>query len=261
MNAVELYQNGQLDEAIAAASREVKDQPADRSRRTLLFALLCFAGDYERARKQLTAIDAQSTLSEAPAYLRLLVAEDKRRQVLSEGLRPRFFVDPPPRLDLHLQAICRLKEGNTAQAKALLETAEDRRPEVAGALNGSPFDDFADADDLTRPFLEMFVGDEYSWAPFEQLQSIQIAVPDPIRLHDTLWAPCQLIFKEGVMQRGFTPVLYLNSHQSQDDALRLGHGTEFRDSNSGVFRGLGRKQFIAGEMDVTPLELRDVTFN
>ena len=98
------------------------------------------------------------------------------------------------------------------------------------------------------------------WAPFEQLQSLQVALPDPIRPRDTLWAPCQLIFKDGAMHRGFTPVLYLNSHQAHDDVLRLGHGTEFHDSDTGVFRGVGRKQFVAGEMDVTPLELRDVTF-
>ncbi len=261
MTASELYQAGKLDEAIAAATQEVKDQPADRSRRTLLFALLCFAGEYERAKKQLTAIDSQTTLTDAPAYLNLLAAEDKRRRVLTEGLRPHFFVDPPARLDLHLQAICRLKEGNSAQAQALLESAEEGRPEVAGSFNGTPFDDFADADDITRPFLEVFVGDEYSWAPFEQLQSLQVALPDPIRPRDTLWAPCQLMFKDAVMQRGFTPVRYFNSHQAHDDVLRLGHGTEFDDAGSGVYRGLGRKQFVAGEMDATPLELRDAVFN
>lgn len=259
MTASELYRDGQLDDAIAAAIQEVKDHPAERSRRTLLFALLCFAGDYERARKQLTAIDAQTTQSDAPAYLNLLAAEETRRKVLSDALRPKFFSDPPARMELHLQAICRLKEGNSSEAQLLLDRAEEERPEVPGSLGGSPFDDFADADDVTRPFLEVFVGSDYFWAPFEQLQSLQVVVPDPIRPRDTLWAPCQLFFRNGSLQRGFTPVLYANSHQSDDDSLRLGQGTSFEEIG-GVCRGVGRKQFVAGEMDPTPLDLKDVVF-
>ncbi len=260
MTASELYRAGQLDDAIAAAIQEVKDYPAERSRRTLLFALLCFAGDYERARKQLTAIDAQTTQSDAPAYLNLLKAEETRRQVLENALRPKFFVDPPARLELSLQAICRLKEGNGSEAKTLLDRSDEERPAVAGSLNGEAFDDFADADDVTRSFLEVFVGSDYFWAPFEQLQSLQVVLPDPVRPRDLLWAPCQLFLRDGCAQRGFTPVLYADSRRSNDDSLRLGQGTSFEEMDGGVCRGFGRKQFVAGEQDPTPLDLTDVVF-
>ena len=99
MTARELFQSGQLDDAIAAAILEVKDQPGDLSRRTLLFVLLCFTGDFERARKQLTAIDAQATLSDAPTYLNLLAGEEKRRRVLNEGQAPKFLADSPARTE------------------------------------------------------------------------------------------------------------------------------------------------------------------
>ena len=53
MNPQELYQAGHLNEAIKALSAELRDSPTDSKRRTFLFELLCFAGEYERADKQL----------------------------------------------------------------------------------------------------------------------------------------------------------------------------------------------------------------
>ena len=53
MNSQELFRAGQLADALKALSAEVRDNPTDARRRTFLFELLCFAGDYERADKQL----------------------------------------------------------------------------------------------------------------------------------------------------------------------------------------------------------------
>ncbi len=245
---------------MAAAVQEVKDQPGDLSRRTLLFSLLCFQGDLERARKQLTVVDAQSTQTEAAAYLNLLASEESRRQVLHDGALPKFFVDHPARIEKHLTAIRRIKESHFAEAVRLLDEAEEARPEVPGTLNGMAFDDFADANDVTRSVIEFCQGRDYYWVPVDQLLQLQVVLPDPIRPRDLLWAPCQVFFKEDVVQRGFTPVLYVDSFMSQDDALRLGHGTKFDEVGSGVYRGVGRKQFVAGDADPTPLELKDVVF-
>jgi len=49
MRARELFQAGQLDAAIDALGVEVRDNPTDTQRRTFLFELLCFAGQYGRA--------------------------------------------------------------------------------------------------------------------------------------------------------------------------------------------------------------------
>jgi len=53
MNARQLYQAGRLDDAIEALGAEVRDNPTDAQRRAFLFELLCFAGQYDRAEKQL----------------------------------------------------------------------------------------------------------------------------------------------------------------------------------------------------------------
>src|SRR5689334_9834599 len=59
MNAQEHYRAGHLQEALAAATADVKSHPADTTRRGFLCELLCFAGDWERADRQLDALAQQ----------------------------------------------------------------------------------------------------------------------------------------------------------------------------------------------------------
>ena len=49
MNAKELYEAGQLDDAISALNDDVRKNPTDRSLRGFLAELLCFAGNPDRA--------------------------------------------------------------------------------------------------------------------------------------------------------------------------------------------------------------------
>lgn len=59
MTARELFQAGRLNEAVTALGAELRSDPTDTRRRIFLFELLCFAGEYDRAEKQLDVI-AQS---------------------------------------------------------------------------------------------------------------------------------------------------------------------------------------------------------
>ena len=49
MTATELFQQGKLRQAIEALGGEVRNAPLDAKRRTFLFELLCFSGEYDRA--------------------------------------------------------------------------------------------------------------------------------------------------------------------------------------------------------------------
>jgi type VI secretion system protein ImpE len=49
MSVQELFRAGKLQEAIQALGSEVRDRPGDNQRRTFLFELLCFAGEFSRA--------------------------------------------------------------------------------------------------------------------------------------------------------------------------------------------------------------------
>ena len=58
MTARELYQAGKLDEAVGAECR-LRNYPEDVKRRTFLFELLCFAGNFDRAEKQLDILSRE----------------------------------------------------------------------------------------------------------------------------------------------------------------------------------------------------------
>ena len=49
MDGLSYYRDGQLQLAITALGDELKKQPLDLKRRTFLFELLCFAGEYDRS--------------------------------------------------------------------------------------------------------------------------------------------------------------------------------------------------------------------
>ena len=69
MNPQELYRAGRLSDAIKALSAELRDNPGDTRRRTFLFELLCFAGEYERADKQLEVLAQAGPSSEMGVLL------------------------------------------------------------------------------------------------------------------------------------------------------------------------------------------------
>src|SRR6185437_14960252 len=69
MTAKALLQSGKLTEAIEALNVEVRDNPTDVQRRTFLFELLCFAGEYDRAEKQLNVLAQSGKQAELGAIL------------------------------------------------------------------------------------------------------------------------------------------------------------------------------------------------
>ena len=90
MKAKELLDEGHLSAAIEQLNQEVKSHPTDSHLRTFLFELLCFAGDYQRAERQLDVLAQQSVdsggggagLPQCPC------GRKARRRLFSEGLRP-----------------------------------------------------------------------------------------------------------------------------------------------------------------------------
>src|SRR3954463_11087112 len=69
MQARQLFQSGRLDEAIEALGAEVRDNPTDAQRRSFLFELLCFAGQFDRAEKQLSVLGSGGRDAEMGALL------------------------------------------------------------------------------------------------------------------------------------------------------------------------------------------------
>jgi type VI secretion system protein ImpE len=260
MKAKALLDAGQLSAAIDQLNLEVRSHPTDSRQRTFLFELLCFAGDYQRAERQLDVIGQQEATAEVgvQVYRNVLAAEGARRRLFSEGLRPHFLFDAPPYVHLHLDAVNRLREGNSAEAMALLGRSDNSRPRLKGRIEGQPFDDFRDGDDLIAPFLEVIVQNAYVWLPFEQIKHLTIAVPK--RLRDLLWIPATLESHEGPVGDVFLPVLYAGSSQHADDQVKLGRMTDWQAVAEGLTLGVGQHLFFIDDQDRGLLEIRDIEF-
>lgn len=248
MSVERLLEDGKLDEAIAQLVGGVKARPSDLARRTFLFELLCFAGEWDRAGRQLDAIGhldgGPLAMVGVQAYRNLLEAERRRARLFEAGERPRFPLEPPESVTARLEALDLARAGRGVEAKARIDAAGPG-PEILGDVGGVAFEGLQDADDLLGPVLEVFAPAGYCWVPWEQVQ--YLAVPPPAGLRDLLWAPAKLASFDGQLGEVFLPCLYPGTAADPDGATRLGRVTDWREQPGGLVRGVGRKLFLVGE--------------
>src|SRR5438132_1529567 len=120
MKAKDLFDAGRLAAAIEQLSQDVRAHPADIGMRTFLFEALCFAGDYQRAGRQLEVLQQLNPQLETGIafYRDVLAAEKMRLAVAAEDQLPVFLLKPPAFASLYLAALHRLREGQAADAYA-----------------------------------------------------------------------------------------------------------------------------------------------
>lgn len=229
MTAQELLRGGRLQEAIAAVTAQVRDRPTDYRTRTFLFELLCFAGEWERARKQLSVVAQESPESETGALLlRSAIAADFKRQQVYEG--GDVVPGPPP--------------GPCVRA---------------GTLNGKPFRSIEDADPRVGGRLEVFLAGEHLLLPFDAIGAMKIAPPATLR--DTLWAPAEILaspsYRDRELGELLIPVLYPHSFRHAREEVRLGRATEW---DGDVPFGQRLLVLDDGEEVIPILEVRELMF-
>lgn len=262
MSASELFKAGQLDEAVAAQIDEVKRNPGDHARRLFLFELLAFAGEWDRAERQIGAIDYKELEVDAAvlSYKKLIEAERKRAQVFRDAVRPEFLQPPPPHVELRLQALAAMQAGAHQQAQTLLDEANESTPEVRGTWNGEPFVGLRDCDDLLSGILEVMALGEYYWLPWEHLELLASNAPETPR--DLIWRPARLETREAASGDAFLPVRYPHTTlAAADGALRLSRATDWlAPDEAGPVTGLGVRLVLVGDHEepLSWLDLREL---
>jgi type VI secretion system protein ImpE len=234
MNSQELLRAGRLDDALKALSSEVRDNPTDARRRTFLFELLCFAGAYERAEKQLEVLGQAGPSSELGVllYRSALYAERQRQDLFTRGEYP--------------------------------QRPDSPTPARTGTFNGKPVSSFSDADPRIGARLEIFAAGNYLWLPLEHVASIHIEPPK--RLRDLLWTPAAVrttpSFKGAELGEVLLPVLAPFSWQHSDDAVRLGRATVW-EQRAGYPEEVpfGQKMWLVDDEEIPFLELRSLEFS
>jgi type VI secretion system protein ImpE len=231
MNAAELYRAGRLKEAVQAIGAELRDNPADAKRRTFLFELLSFAGEYERALKQLDVLADQGPQAEMGTlvYRGAIQAELQRQELF----RSRSFPE---------------------------QQAEPAAP-ATGTLNGKPFASMEDADPRIGARLEVFAAGRYVWIPFAHIVTVDISPPKTLR--DLLWA--QAVVRLGPGMKGkdlgqvLLPVLAPFSCRHPDETVQLGRQTVWAEED-GEMVPFGQKLFLVDAEETAVLEVREIRF-
>ncbi len=219
-----------MREAIEALTAYLRDRPSDTAQRTFLFELLCFAGDFTRAEKQLAVLSDGSVERETGGivYYAALHAEKTRHELFEKQDFPSDSPASPP-----------------------------------GELNGKPFTEIRDADSDIGARLEVYAAGAYVWLPFEHLASLEMRPPQ--RLRDTLWSPALVqtapSFKGMDLGEVLIPAIYPFSWKQPDGHVWLGHITEWLGNEEGEESPVGQKMFLVDGEEFPFLEVRSLTFS
>ena len=226
--AKELFDAGRVTEAIAALGAWLRNNPADVSQRTFLFELLCFAGQYDRAEKQLSVLSQGAPEAQlgATMYYAALHADRERERLFRTEAFP-----------------------------------ESEAPDqLRGTLNGKPFSAIRDADPDIGARLEVYAAGAYIWLPFRHVASLQMAPPR--RLRDTLWAPAAVTtaesFQATELGEVLIPALYPFSWKDPEERVWLGRETAWSQDAEGKQYPSGQKIFLVDGEEFPLLEVRSL---
>jgi type VI secretion system protein ImpE len=209
---------------------ELRDEPMDTRRRTFLFELLCFAGEFDRAEKQLAILadTGRDAAMGSLVYRAAVQAERMRREMFEKGTLPPTEADLP-----------------------------------AGAVvNGRPAQAVEDADPRIGARLEVFAAGSYMWLPMAHIASIRMEPPK--RLRDLLWIPavlrtsarCKGLDLGEVLIPALTPLAF----RSPDDLVRLGRQTVWEEIGEAIVP-TGQKLLLVDGEQIPILEVRTLEFS
>jgi type VI secretion system protein ImpE len=262
MTPQQLYEAGRLSEAIAALDTQLKANPTDAGARSLLCQFLCLAGRWERADKQLEMLSRQTpeSILGIALFQQLIHAEQWRHDVFAQGRVPEFLERPPEHIQGHLRAIIALREGNAAEAAALLRQAVALRPAVQGVCNSQPFRGLSDPNEVTASFFEVHTTNgKYYWVPFDYVEIIEFR---PIKQpRDLLWRPARMAVTGGMDGEVYLPAIYCETYNDEDEDLRLARRTEWRGGGEAPVTGAGQRLFDVGTVETPMLEIQSIQFH
>jgi type VI secretion system protein ImpE len=229
-SALDAFRAGRLGEAIEAVGTELRHHPGDARRRAFLFELLCFAGDWPRAVKQLDVLGSASQEAELGAllYKGAIRAQREREALFDDGAFP---LDPAPA--------------------------------VRGTLNGRPFTVLEDADPRIGPRLECFAAGKYLWLPLAHVA--RVTMEPPAQLRDTLWPSVHVVTGPSArhleLGQVLLPMLAVGSAVHPDEAVRLGRVTDWTALPDGREVPVGLKYWFVDGEEFPLLELRELVIH
>lgn len=265
--AGELLSTGNLDEAIQAATADVKAKPKDLEARWLLAELLVLSGQHDRADAQfdaMIAIEPRAAVSAIPIR-HLLRAEAARRQFFDEGRIPELLDGADQQVRDRLEAFVLRRAGKAAEAGRLAERAETARPALAGTITLAKggerrFSDFRDLDDITAEVFEVLTQTgKYYWVEMPRVELIEFTPPE--RPLDLIWRPVRMVVKNAFDAQVHLPAVY-GTLEGADAASRLGRRSDWLGGDREAIVGVGRRSFVIdGEEETDMMAIASLAFD
>ncbi len=225
------FHAGRLTEAIADLGAELRKQPSSVKFRTFLFELLCFAGEFDRAEKQLDVLVEQDVKMQLGVvlYKSLLRAHRQREKSFETGV----------------------------------EVAEEDQLALPVRINGKSYEKCEDEDPRIGSSFEVYLDGSYTRIPYREVEEIEIAAPANLR--DLFWIPAKISWRaeshlSGKAPHAHIPALAPGSWRHQDDAVRLGRVSLIHQTETGELVPYGAKLLLCGDEEIPLLEVRELAF-
>jgi len=231
MTPLALYREGKLREAIKTLGEELRSNPLDAKRRTFLFELLVFAGEYDRAEKQLDLLAGANAGAAAGTLLyRSALHAERTRQAMFLNHETPHLTDEP----VH-----------------------------GGLWNGTAFNEFSDSDPRIGANLEVFIAGSYTWIPVHYLRKLE--VDPPANLRDLMWARARVEtssdFRLQELGEVLLPVLCPLSSRHADESVNLGRESAWETDDVHGEIPYGAKLVLIDGVEVPLLEIRSVVWS
>jgi len=258
MQAEELLQQGDVEEALQALQESVRNEPSNPSLRVFLFQLLCIRGEWERALTQLKLSGELDPINLAmvQTYREAVRCELFRQKVFSGEKSPLIFGNPPQWAAYLIEALRLLGAGEHSKSSELRNQAFELAPATGGEIDGQPFQWIADADPRIGPVLEAVVNGRYYWIPMQRLAKVDIEAPADLR--DMVWTPAHLTFANEGVAVALIPARYPGSENSSDSAIQLARRTDWEQPVEDFYLGKGQRMFATDSDDYSLLSTRQI---
>lgn len=259
--AEQALKEGDAARALKLLTEQVRARPQDAKLRVFLFQLMCVLGQWERALNQLNValeLDA-AMLPMVQTYREAIACETLRLQVFAGQKVPMLFGEPEPWIALLIEALLREGRGEPDAARQLREQGLEQAPMTGGTVDGQAFAWMADADTRLGPMIEAVINGRYYWLPLNRLAQVDIDPPEDLR--DAVWMPAHFQFSNGGEVVGLIPTRYPDTALAAGDLLTLSRKTDWRESPSGEFRGLGQRILATDAAEFALMDMRSIVFD
>lgn len=266
----ELYKAGDLQAALVHSKAFVRDNPENGEGRGLLLQLYLFAGELDKAKKQLEFLEFQKK-DDLPSYMTLKVigemidCEIQRHAFYKKASSevPALFDDEIDLLSDAYALVTNAQNGSLTSEKAEAITGQrPLLPVVCQLQDDEIRGELAEPDDLTAFGLEVFSARKgYAWVAWKNIASIEFHPYEK---------PMDLMYRRAVIKRkgdteetpplqAYVPAIYANT--SRDDvAACMGRTTDWlANDETGLVSGSGQKCLLVGDQLIPLLQIGTLT--